>query len=782
MQQVFFHLPGKPGHRFFDRLQWNIAPLVTVLQKGGVPARVLGYHPKDPGAVFVQDSWHIWVCNETLPPPGGLGHHALWFCHRMQYPPLTQLREYDAVLTTSRAHANFLRRVLAGDLPIRHLPWPMRPQISGGGKAHAGKSKSEAPLWTAIWSPARGQKLEQAAAVLLNPYVAPYVSLWGSGWHRWADPDPSQGPAPVGDQVIDVLAQTSAFWSVDLLRNRMAGFLDPFVLYALQQGCRVYSDDRIGLPAALKGAVTMTDGDISHRVLDIIRDPIPLTRNQKDRITGYFQARHDPAQLADALVGLADQIQQRNRKRPSKPMVSLADGAPQIVFQDPVEQAHWAPVDPDGDLLVALERGHQPIHYVPAMLSRSSVSDLADDQLLAQSHERLRRAATVLALQRQGWPVSVLSADQVPGLVALRRGYAPLPIHDLTALLADVDAAVGAGHIPPALWQNLQDTLQLTALYKPNAQKMITVFEHPWGNVQAQTINPKDQIKYVSARLNGFDPSVPLNGISLYRRHLWKPDRSKDRADLHPLGTVGVFIHAYYDGSLMPILRRLAHLPVPASLYISTDTEAKRRVLRDTLVQAGFAFAEIRVFENRGRDIYPKFFGFSDVYARHDLVLHLHTKRSVHSPDLKDWATICFDALLGDANRIRRILTSFLYRPQQAMVSPAPIVPIYPALQWMRNLRSAEMLAPALGLSLPVAQQPFLFPAGSMFWARRSVLQPLIDLNLRPQDFPTEQGQEDGTLAHAIERLLGVLACQGDNQLRFIPDKNGAYQRPKSGG
>jgi lipopolysaccharide biosynthesis protein len=49
------------------------------------------------------------------------------------------------------------------------------------------------------------------------------------------------------------------------------------------------------------------------------------------------------------------------------------------------------------------------------------------------------------------------------------------------------------------------------------------------------------------------------------------------------------------------------------------------------------------------------------------------------------------------------------------------------------------------------------YPAGSFFWARTRYLQPLFALDLTDADFPEEMSQSDGTLAHAVERMIGLL-------------------------
>jgi lipopolysaccharide biosynthesis protein len=66
-------------------------------------------------------------------------------------------------------------------------------------------------------------------------------------------------------------------------------------------------------------------------------------------------------------------------------------------------------------------------------------------------------------------------------------------------------------------------------------------------------------------------------------------------------------------------------------------------------------------------------------------------------------------------------------------------------------------LARRIGISTPL-DDAFDFPLGNMFWARPAALRPLLTLGLEWNDWPLEPADYDGTIMHALERLLPFAA------------------------
>jgi lipopolysaccharide biosynthesis protein len=209
----------------------------------------------------------------------------------------------------------------------------------------------------------------------------------------------------------------------------------------------------------------------------------------------------------------------------------------------------------------------------------------------------------------------------------------------------------------------------------------------------------------------------------------------------------------------------LRNIPVPADLFLSTDTPEKQAALQSVFAGWDKGAVEIRTTPNRGRDIAPKLVGFADVYDRYDLVLHLHSKISTHAAFLAPWRSYLFEILLGSPEIVRSILDAFARVPDLGMVAPQHFEGIRRWIGWNGNFQAAHALAARMGLNIS-PRRALDFPSGSMFWARPAALRPLLDLKLGFDDFPEESAQVDHTPAHAIERLY-FYACERSGHTWF---------------
>jgi lipopolysaccharide biosynthesis protein len=109
---------------------------------------------------------------------------------------------------------------------------------------------------------------------------------------------------------------------------------------------------------------------------------------------------------------------------------------------------------------------------------------------------------------------------------------------------------------------------------------------------------------------------------------------------------------------------------------------------------------------------------------------------------------------LGDAVNVAAILDAFLTVGDLGIVTADDSV-LGPEF-WGDDEAVAATLLRRLE---PVPSRDRLtFAAGSMYWARGSLLRRLRSLRLTAADFEPEAGQEDGTTAHALERVIGLFA------------------------
>ena len=187
---------------------------------------------------------------------------------------------------------------------------------------------------------------------------------------------------------------------------------------------------------------------------------------------------------------------------------------------------------------------------------------------------------------------------------------------------------------------------------------------------------------------------------------------------------------------------------------LTTDSADKAETLRAIVARLGLT-ADVMICPNRGRDVAP----FLTACAAHiegvDLVLHLHTKKSLHDSELAGWGAFLFDNLIGSPDVVCSILHLF-DSEETGMVYSGHLRLIATIRSWAYDFPATRDLLARMGISVS-ADTILEFPTSTMFWARPQVLMPLLALNLSPEDFEPEAAQIDGTLAHAIERCFYYL-------------------------
>jgi hypothetical protein len=217
--------------------------------------------------------------------------------------------------------------------------------------------------------------------------------------------------------------------------------------------------------------------------------------------------------------------------------------------------------------------------------------------------------------------------------------------------------------------------------------------------------------------------------------------------------------HFFYTDHISDFLNALAANHSQVDLYLTTGSPLQRDELATATANYAHGKVEIEIVPNRGRDIGPFLHVYRKIHADYEVIGHLHGKRSLHTLDqdaqLGDrWRNFLFQHLLGaEAAAMDVILAAFAADPELGIVFPEdPHV-----IGWDRNLPLAERLAGQMSFTQDLP--PHLdFPVGTMFWARSAALKPLLKLDLGWDDYPAEPLPIDGTLLHALERLLPLVA------------------------
>jgi hypothetical protein len=210
--------------------------------------------------------------------------------------------------------------------------------------------------------------------------------------------------------------------------------------------------------------------------------------------------------------------------------------------------------------------------------------------------------------------------------------------------------------------------------------------------------------------------------------------------------------HFHYPELVGEFLERVSVNRTRFDLILTTTGRDKATEIRRILKRSRIWNASVHVVENRGRNIGPLLEMLRNHGDAYDLIGHVHGKKSVHVASVTGdrWREFALQHLVGGFFPMADTIVDQFARDS----SLGLVFPEDPHLNdWDENRAIADRLAKGMRLGKPLPTH-FDFPMGTMFWVRPDAMRPMLRLSLASADYPAEPLPIDGTILHALERLV----------------------------
>lgn len=220
-----------------------------------------------------------------------------------------------------------------------------------------------------------------------------------------------------------------------------------------------------------------------------------------------------------------------------------------------------------------------------------------------------------------------------------------------------------------------------------------------------------------------------------------------------PRARIAAVVHIYYVDLWPEIAEALLNIEEPFDLFVTLIVGVSEHI--SPRIMMAFPTATILTVDNHGRDIFP-FVEIirSGVLFKYELVCKLHSKRTEWRAGGEEWRQHLIRGILGSTETVDRILNAFASDPDLGIVVADR--QIFRGREfWASNEHLLIPMLRKIGLDASSFEKGFV--GGSIYWIRPFMLRSINALDLGFDDFEPEPLSNDGTMAHAVERLVSLV-------------------------
>ncbi|WP_372922715.1 glycosyltransferase domain-containing protein [Roseovarius sp.] len=248
--------------------------------------------------------------------------------------------------------------------------------------------------------------------------------------------------------------------------------------------------------------------------------------------------------------------------------------------------------------------------------------------------------------------------------------------------------------------------------------------------------------------------AAELNPLLHYERHGKAEARTtgnvvpqESRADY------AVIVHAYHPDCFDDLRQYLGCFPPEVDRYVSYPAGSEHH--SEPLIREAFPGAIPIEVTNVGQDVgaFVQVLGQID-RSRYAFYCKIHTKGGNKLPEV--WREALLEGTVGTPERVRQFAELFEKDPKLLLGGPRELF-LHGPSYLMGNGGHIQHVLSAAGIDFDPAARDWGFFAGTFLWLREEVVDQLLT-HVTGADFKAEAVRRDGQLAHAVERLFGILA------------------------
>ncbi len=243
------------------------------------------------------------------------------------------------------------------------------------------------------------------------------------------------------------------------------------------------------------------------------------------------------------------------------------------------------------------------------------------------------------------------------------------------------------------------------------------------------------------------------------------PTRCKQEEIRNP-NRIGIIIYLYYYEDVQKYLAYIKKIPQGIDIMIISSNDDVLRCVK----QNDSFDRELKVIckPNRGRDVSALLITAKDFVLSHEYIAFLHDKKEKNKfyyNDTSMWTHSMWENTINGKEYIGSVISLLDRNSSIGLALPIIDIGDYmmlgflpPEDGWSVNYENTKHLSEELHLNCEIREDYPPISYGTMFWCRTQALKKLFDRSWRFEDFQEEPMDDDGTISHAIERILPYVA------------------------